>query len=125
MIMISGAFGIKVHSFSSYKLMERNFGPESAEEICRLMWVPSSLNGPVNHVVPLLHMEVEERDEGLCSIQIDSQNACSNLFGDRRDSRTMTCKHCLRDYHAKCILATGGDENWSCHCFVKADTLTW
>ena len=87
------------------------------------MWVPASLNGPVNHVVPLLHTEVKERDEGHYSIRIDSQNVCCNSFGDRRDSRTMKCKHCLRDYHTTCILATAYDENWSCHCFVKPDML--
>ena len=87
------------------------------------MWVPSSLNGPIKHVVPLLHMDVKERDEGHCSIRIDSENVCSNLFSERRDSRTMKWKLCLRDGHAKCILATGSDENWSFHCFLKADML--
>ena len=41
MMMISGAFGIRIHSFSSNVLLNRQFGSESLEDVCQLLWVPS------------------------------------------------------------------------------------
>ncbi|XP_065062810.1 uncharacterized protein LOC135689496 [Rhopilema esculentum] len=124
MMMISGAFGIRIHSFSSNVLLNRQFGSESLEDVCRLLWVPSSLNGPINHVVPLVHMEPEERAEGCCSIQLDHANVCSFSLGETTSSEILVCQHCLRDYHVRCVMATASDDNWSCFCHLKADSLS-
>ena len=124
MMMISGAFGIRIHSFSSNVLLNRQFGSESLEDVCQLLWVPSSLNGPINHVVLLVHMEPEERAEGCCSIQLDNANVCSFSLGETTSSEILVCQHWLRDYHVRCVMATASDDNWSCFCHLKADLFS-
>ncbi len=124
-VLITGALNVKINSYSEERLLQREFGQDSSNKSMNIMWVPSCLNEQINHVVPLLKMTPKQEKEGACDLAYQDTEACLNVIGGSTSSTLLKCKHCLRQYHTACITEASPSRDWSCHCYVRSDSLSW
>eukprot|EP00794_Sanderia_malayensis_P006491 gene6491-7235_t len=128
MILASCAFKVNLVSFSTDQLLCQEFAQENSTVSIKIMWVPSTLNGVINHVIPLVNFGKEERedleDDGECDIAFDGRSLCMKSFGRAPAPTTVKCFLCLREYHTDCAVVSSVENGqWSCCCHIKIENL--
>eukprot|EP00794_Sanderia_malayensis_P001871 gene1871-2114_t len=124
LFLISGAMKLNIESISHDEVLNRDIEHgEGSNTIC-LMWVPTTVNGIINHVVPLVTPvdAILNPTTELCAIG----SFCINNVAEDVETNTVKCRFCLRLFH--CLCASVSDDvdktNWCCCCHIKKDSLT-